>query len=138
LAAKIFLPKMAAIVSRGRITHEYLATLKLNNVTAGADYAFSLEVTSVEAAAAKKKFDPSSLKNKKVVGVSPSVVMQKKVDGKGGNYAKSPHSLTTSLKRVTELCWCHTVCVLTPIKPIIMTCRYVLQYMMPLLTRKAS
>lgn len=86
-AAKVYLPKMAAIVSRGRITHEYLMTLGLDNVTAGADYAFSLELTDDEKKTAKKQFDTKALKGKKVVGVSPSVVMQKKVDANGGDYA---------------------------------------------------
>lgn len=86
MVAKIFLPRMAAIVSRGSITHSYLEGLKLKNVTAGADYAFSLDVTDEEAAAAKQKYDLKQLEGKKVVGVSPSVVMQKKVDGKGGDY----------------------------------------------------
>jgi colanic acid/amylovoran biosynthesis protein len=87
-AAKTYLPKMAAVVTRGRITHEYVNTLQLPNVTAGADYAFSLELTPTEAKVAKKKFDVSLLKGKKVVGVSPSVVMQKKVDGNDGDYAR--------------------------------------------------
>lgn len=88
MAAKIYLPKMAAIVSRGRITHEHLMSLGLHNVTAGADYAFSLELTKKEAASAKKRFDPKPLKGRKVVGVSPSVVMQKKVVAAGGDYAQ--------------------------------------------------
>ncbi len=85
-AAKVFLPRMTAIVSRGAITHSYLETLNLKNVTAGADYAFLLEVTNAEATQAKKKFSTKMLNGKKVVGVSPSVVMQKKVDAKGGDY----------------------------------------------------
>lgn len=88
-AAKTYLPKMAAIISRGRITHEYLQQLKLENVTAGADYAFSLELTKAEALSAKNKFGTKSLKdNRKIVGVSPSVVMQKKVDENNGDYAQ--------------------------------------------------
>lgn len=88
LAAKLFLPKMAAIVSRGAITHEHLQELKLSNVSAGADYAFLLDVSEAEAASASKKFDLSAIKSKTIVGVSPSVVMQKKVDAAGGDYAK--------------------------------------------------
>ena len=88
LVARIFLPRMAAIVSRGSITHSYLDGLKLTNVTAGADYAFSLEVTPQESATAEAKYDKQLLAGKKVVGLSPSVVMQKKVDSKGGDYAK--------------------------------------------------
>lgn len=87
ISAKVFLPRMAAIVSRGRITHSHLEDLKLENVTAGADYAFCLEVSKDEATAARSKYDEKLLKGSKVVGVSPSVVMQKKVDSKGGDYA---------------------------------------------------
>jgi colanic acid/amylovoran biosynthesis protein len=87
LASRIFLPKVAAIVSRGRITHEYLQGLNLKNVTEGADYAFSLELTKNEIASARNKFTDTLFKHNKVVGVSPSVVMQKKVDANGGDYA---------------------------------------------------
>lgn len=87
ISAKVFLPRMAAIVSRGRITHSHLESLRLENVTAGADYAFCLEVSKDEATAARSKYDEKLLKGSKVVGVSPSVVMQKKVDSKGGDYA---------------------------------------------------
>lgn len=88
-AAKVYLPKMAGIVSRGAITHEYLDGLALDNVTAGADYAFSLKLTKEEEAAAKKKFTkPKAFAGKTIVGLSPSVVMQKKVDASGGNYAQ--------------------------------------------------
>lgn len=89
LAAKIYLPKMRAIVSRGAITHEYLETLNLDNVTAGADYAFSLDLTKDETASAKKKFSkPANFSDRTIVGLSPSVVMQKKIDAKGGDYAQ--------------------------------------------------
>jgi colanic acid/amylovoran biosynthesis protein len=87
-AANTYLPKMTAIISRGRITHKYLKDLQLSNVSAGADYAFSLELTKQEAVNAKEKFDATKLHGKKIIGVSPSQVMQKKVDGAGGDYAK--------------------------------------------------
>ncbi len=87
-AAKLYLPKMSAIISRGSITHSYLKEMKLNNVTEGADYAFSLNLTPVEEESAKAKFDDAVLKSDKVVGVSPSVVMQKKVDAAGGDYTQ--------------------------------------------------
>ncbi len=87
-AAKLFLPRMAAIVSRGATTHGYLQTLRLSNVTEGADYAFLLDVTKAEAASAPSKFDLSVLGKKKIVGISPSVVMKKKVDAAGGDYER--------------------------------------------------
>ncbi|MBB4933159.1 polysaccharide pyruvyl transferase WcaK-like protein [Lipingzhangella halophila] len=90
MAANIFLPKMARIVSRGAITHAHLEGLGLKNVTEGADYAFCLEVTDAEEKAATKKFDMNFFKNGNVVGVSPSVVLRKKVDKHRGPgaYAK--------------------------------------------------
>ena len=88
LAAKTFLPKMATIISRGSFTHEYLAGLGLRNVTAGADYAFLLDVTKEEPASAEQHYDPAFFKGKTVVGISPSVVMQKKVDAAGKDYVQ--------------------------------------------------
>lgn len=88
-AAKTYLPKMAAIVSRGAVTHEYLEGLNLTNVTEGADYAFLLDVTKDDQKAAEQKFDVKFFDAKsKVVGVSPSVVMRKKVDAAGGSYVR--------------------------------------------------
>ncbi len=87
-AAKTYLPKMAAIVSRGAVTHEYLAGLNLRNVTEGADYAFLLDVTEDDKKSAEAKFDVKFFAKGKVVGVSPSVVMRKKVDAAGGSYVR--------------------------------------------------
>jgi polysaccharide pyruvyl transferase WcaK-like protein len=87
LAAKIFLPKVTKIISRGAVTHEYLLSLGLQNIVAGADYAFLLELSNKEKQAAKKRYDESFFKGHKVVGLSPSVVMRKKVDATGKNYA---------------------------------------------------
>lgn len=87
-AAKTYLPKMAAIVSRGAVTHSYLGGLGLKNVTAGADYAFLLEVTEDDKKSAEKKFDKNFFSKSKVTGVSPSVVMRKKVDAAGGSYVR--------------------------------------------------
>ena len=79
---------MAAIISRGAVTHEYLEGLKLTNITAGADYAFLLEVTDQDKKLADQKFDATFFEGTKVVGISPSVVMQKKVDAAGGSYVR--------------------------------------------------
>lgn len=87
ITAKMFLPKMDTIVSRGRITHEHLQTLKLKNVVAGADYAFSLDITPEEKVLAEDELDKEFFNGKKVVGVSPSVVMQKKADAAGMEYS---------------------------------------------------
>ena len=87
IASKIFLPRAHTIVTRGRITHEYAEGLGLKNLVAGADYAFSLEMDGTERDAVAQVIDLSFLEGGEVVGVCPSVVMQKKVDAAGGDYA---------------------------------------------------
>ncbi len=44
-AARLLLPRVTAIVSRGAVTHDHLLDLGLTNVVAGADLAFTLELT---------------------------------------------------------------------------------------------
>lgn len=88
-AAKTYLPKMASIVSRGAVTQKYLDELNLTNVVEGADYAFLLDVTAEDGVSASKKIDTSFFDSgDTVVGVSPSVVMRKKVDASGGSYVR--------------------------------------------------
>ncbi|WP_353815376.1 polysaccharide pyruvyl transferase family protein [Agromyces sp. SYSU T00266] len=84
--SKIFLPKASTLVTRGRITHGYAEGLGLTNLYAGADYAFSLELDGTEEAAAGALFDLSFFDDGEVVGLSPSVVLQKKVDARDGDY----------------------------------------------------
>lgn len=85
-AARTFLPKMAAIVSRGAKTHEHLEEMHLTNVTAGADLAFTLDVTPEDAAAAEAAVDMSFFAGGDVVGVSPSAVLRKAADARGEDY----------------------------------------------------
>ncbi|WP_375000328.1 polysaccharide pyruvyl transferase family protein [Aeromicrobium sp. CTD01-1L150] len=92
IVSKIFLPRSRTIVTRGRITHEYAEGLGLKNLVAGADYAFSLEMDGTERDAVAELvdlsfFDGGAAGKGDVVGVCPSVVMQKKVDAAGGDYA---------------------------------------------------
>ncbi|MGJ9411310.1 polysaccharide pyruvyl transferase family protein [Aeromicrobium sp. CF4.19] len=87
VVSKIFLPRSHTIVTRGRITHEYAEGLGLTNLVAGADYAFSLEMDGTERDAVAKVVDLSFFEDGDVVGICPSVVMQKKVDASGGDYA---------------------------------------------------
>lgn len=84
--AKIFLPKAATLVTRGSITHGFAAGLGLKNLFAGADYAFSLELEGKEEAEVAALFDLSFFDSGNVVGLSPSVVLQKKVDERGADY----------------------------------------------------
>lgn len=86
--ANLFLPKMAAIISRGSITHGYLMELGLQNVTKGADYAFLLEVTKQERASAAARYDKTFFLNNRVIGIAPSVVMQKNTEAHGKDYAE--------------------------------------------------
>jgi colanic acid/amylovoran biosynthesis protein len=86
LAARVLLPRMAVIVSRGAITHEHLTALGLRNVVAGADLAFSLEVTSEEGKQADAAVDPAFFDGGTVVGISPSAVLRKQSDAVGGDY----------------------------------------------------
>jgi colanic acid/amylovoran biosynthesis protein len=86
-ASKTFLPKAHTLVTRGRITHEFAEGLGLKNLYAGADYAFSLEMSGSEADEVAAHIDLSFFADGDVVGVCPSVVLQKKVDAAGGDYA---------------------------------------------------
>lgn len=85
-AARFFLPKVHTIVTRGAKTHEFAEGLGLTNLFAGADYAFSLELDGTERDEVSKQFDMSFFESGTVVGLSPSVVLQKKVDARDGDY----------------------------------------------------
>ncbi|MGO3320594.1 MAG: polysaccharide pyruvyl transferase family protein [Microbacterium gubbeenense] len=87
-ASKTFLPKVKTLVTRGRITHEFAEGLGLSNLYAGADYAFSLEMSGTEPEEVSRHVDLSFFDDGDVVGVCPSVVLQKKVDAAGGDYAR--------------------------------------------------
>ncbi|MET0977108.1 MAG: polysaccharide pyruvyl transferase family protein [Leifsonia sp.] len=86
-AAKTFLPKAHTVVTRGAITQRFADELGLTNTFAGADYAFSLELTGGERAALEPRVDLQALDSeRRLVGLSPSVVMEKKIAAKGGDY----------------------------------------------------
>ena len=87
MMAKMFLPKMRVIVSRGDITQEYLNTLSLSNTIKGADYAFLLPNAKKEHDEALAKYGHYIPKGEgELVGIAPSVVMKKKVDASGLSY----------------------------------------------------
>lgn len=86
VAARALLPRMAAIVSRGAVTHEHLDGLGLRNVTPGADLAFTLEVTPQDAARAADAVDLDFFARGDVVGVSPSAVLRKAAEARGEDY----------------------------------------------------
>ncbi len=81
-AARALLPRMAAIVSRGAVTHEHLERLGLRNVHRGADLAFTLEITPKDEAVADLPFFDGG----DVVGFAPSVVLRRAADAAGEDY----------------------------------------------------
>ncbi len=76
LAARLILPRMAAVVSRGAITLQHLQGLGLTNVHAGADLAFTLVVGEEDQKEAASAIDLSFFADNDVVGFSPSTVLQ--------------------------------------------------------------
>lgn len=85
LASRVFLPKVRTIVTRGRVTQEFAVEFGLSNVVIGADFAFSLDLRGDEREEVAEHIDLSFFDGD-VVGVCPSVVMQKKVAARGGDY----------------------------------------------------
>ncbi len=87
-ASRMFLPKVRTIVTRGAITHGFAEEFGLRNLVAGADFAFALELDGGEKDRVAGTVDLGFFDGPgTVVGVSPSVVLQKKVDARGGDYA---------------------------------------------------
>lgn len=87
--AKLLLPKVKLIISRGARTQAFLDELGLDNTKEGADYAFSLHMTDKSKNSAEKFLEKSNNvfnKNDKVVGISPSVVVKKQMDKIGKDY----------------------------------------------------
>ncbi len=102
-AARVYLPRVAAIVSRGAITHEHLEGLGLTNVERGADIAFTLEVTDADRAAAAAAVDGGFFDGGDVVGYSPSQVLRAAAERAGQDYvaeaAAHIDAITTELGR---------------------------------------
>lgn len=86
--AKRFLPKMAVIAARGSITYSYLEQLGLENIVQAADYAFLLDVTKQEKKSASNYYDEAFFQGGRVVGIAPSVVMQKSMEREGKDYTE--------------------------------------------------
>ncbi len=86
--AKLLLPRLSAIVARGAVTEAHLDRLELGNVSLGTDIAFLLPPPGEDdISAAEAVFDSGAFRSSPiVVGIAPSVVIEKKVDAKGGNY----------------------------------------------------
>ena len=105
--AKQILPRMAAIVSRGAVTQDHLDGLGLRNSVAGADLAFTLDVTEADAEAADAAVDAAFFAGGNVVGVSPSQVLYAAAEGRGEDYvgqvARQIDYLTETLGRPVYL-----------------------------------
>ena len=105
--------------------HEYAEGLGLRNIVAGADYAFSLQLDGTEHDAGVASHVDLAFFDRDVVGVCPSVVLQKKVDARGGDYTGQivafieqlraegkrvmlvPHSVRTGTEKpITTICHC--------------------------------
>ena len=100
IVSKVFLPKAQTLVTRGRITHEFAEGLGLTNLVAGADYAFSLEMDGTEEQGLREAgVDLGFFEDGEVVGVCPSVVLQKKVEARGDDYVGQMISFIERLRR---------------------------------------
>ena len=98
--SKVFLPKAQTLVTRGRITHEFAEGLGLQNLVAGADYAFSLAMDGTEEQGLREAgVDLGFFEDGEVVGVCPSVVLQKKVEARGDDYVGQMIAFIERLRR---------------------------------------
>lgn len=87
MAATFFLPKMKLIFARGKITENYLKSLRLNNVMLAADGGFCLKSSGKDKQFAEKiKLKNKVFFGKKIVGISPSSVISQKCQKVGLNY----------------------------------------------------
>jgi polysaccharide pyruvyl transferase WcaK-like protein len=89
LVSKLFLPKVRTIIARGDYTFENLSQLHLTNVVQGTDMAFLLNNPSKSDAL--RANEPVSIDRfvkgaDNVVGIAPSIVVQKKATKRGIDY----------------------------------------------------
>ncbi|MGC0142059.1 polysaccharide pyruvyl transferase family protein [Pseudactinotalea sp. Z1732] len=86
LAARAMLPRVAAIISRGAVTHQHLLDAGLRNVHEGADLAFALDVGQDDIAQARRHVDTAFFDGGDVVGLSPSAVLHTGAAARGQDY----------------------------------------------------
>ena len=100
VVSKLFLPTAHTLVTRGRITHEFAEGLGLRNLFSGADYAFSLAMDGTEEEGLRRAgVDLGFFEDGDVVGVCPSVVLQKKVDARNDDYVGQMIAFIERLRR---------------------------------------
>ncbi|KKQ18511.1 hypothetical protein A2617_02375 [Candidatus Daviesbacteria bacterium RIFOXYD1_FULL_41_10] len=87
LAAKIFLPKLKMIFARGQDTYRNLQNLNMKNISLSADGSFSLKFSNDASIFAKQfKKKHSNFYHRKIVGISPSSVVDTYCQKKGASY----------------------------------------------------
>lgn len=94
LMAKMILPRLALVVSRGEQTSAFLKELELPNTTSYPDAAFSMEYDEEDQKNANALI-PSDTGNKKLIGISPSQVVWGLCSKYGVDYLKILADVTT-------------------------------------------
>jgi polysaccharide pyruvyl transferase WcaK-like protein len=84
LAARLVLPRLAAVCSRGSLTRVHLDELGLENVVDAADVAFLMPTSAADAAYATALLPP--VPGGRTVGIVPSAVVDRYLARQGGDY----------------------------------------------------
>lgn len=92
LVSKLFLPRVAVTISRGRKSYEYSKSLGLENVLHGADSAFLLR----EGNATVRPVPIQNTKAPRTLGIVPSQVLKNRMD------KKSPGTYETLMVQIIE------------------------------------
>jgi len=85
LLARVFLPKLDYIIARGEITKSNLDALGLKNTIIGADSAFAMRTDKAAHLHAGEYLEPG-FRNKTIVGISPSSVIEQSCEQLQINY----------------------------------------------------
>lgn len=96
IMAKAILPHIETIVARGKQSAGYLAELKLKNVEEFSDVAFSMQCTADDKAQADELLSAIP-DNKRIIGISPSVVVFKLCSKAGKDYCAELEKTVRSL-----------------------------------------
>jgi len=97
-AARLFLPKLHSIFSRGSITFTHLRSLGIANVSESTDLAFLFKYDNTKL---NVSFQPSDFfgDEGKIVGVAPSAVAARKAESAGIDYVKAFVGLIGEINR---------------------------------------
>ncbi|RMG39138.1 MAG: hypothetical protein D6719_14025 [Candidatus Dadabacteria bacterium] len=97
LAASHVLPRLNYVIARGQITAGYLEELGLTNYDCCADTAFLMPISSSDRQQAQQIMQSFSARKKKIVGISPSVVVDDYCSKEGVSYASEMASFVEFL-----------------------------------------